>query len=238
MRKILTTLSTFSYGALSIWATTAVAADSQLALSGRVGPAIGTYEGDVAIRLENVDSFSVDGDKEFAYGLHTGISASHGQLFADLALEYMRVDYNDNSADRTDVMLSLGHRLGSHASLFAGYRFSTQGDGLFDDEFFKERGPFVGAGLGGVAAGPLLLGASLAFNLSEVQDFPDEGRDFDYDGFSLKLSASLIQMPQHTMQVRFQKFEGDDSIATDAGRLDFELEESYMQLIYLYSFAI
>lgn len=226
------------------------AQDTGMNWSGRIGPTIGTYKGEVAIRATDGANGAVllnenfEGDEEFAYGLQTGLTAGYGKFFADLGIEWLQVDFRGEELDRTDAVLSIGYRVGAYGSLFTGVRKSTQGDGIFDDETFDEFGPFIGAGLGGMPAGPVLFGASVAYNFSQVDDFPSEGEELDYEGFSIKLSASPKSAPNHSVQLRFQQFDGDDSVSGDVtgdgvdDDVEFELEETYLQLYYLYAFPI
>lgn len=229
-------------------AGSAYAQDESMYWAGRIGPMLGMYQGEAKITLTDLttgaaDNLSIDGDWEPAYGLQTGISAGYGNFFADLGLEYQRIDFGGDSLDRTDILLSAGYLLNDLWSVFAGYRQGMQGDGVFNDDTLSERGFFIGAGVGGMQMGQLVVGASLAYNLSEVEDFPVEGADFDYPGISLKVSASLKDHPQHGFQLRYQRFSGDDKLlfqdgqGQDIGRLDYELTESYVQLSYLYNFA-
>jgi hypothetical protein len=228
----------------------AAAEESEWAFSGRVGPTVGSYEGDVKLKISDLvndtqEDFSVNGDQELAYGLQGGLTAGYGRFFGDLAVEYLRLDFQKNELDRTDVLVSLGSKVGTYGSLYVGYRSGMQGDGLFNDDTFKESGPFIGAGLGGIPAGALILGGSVAYNFSKVDDFPVDGQKLDYEGVSIKFSAALASMPQHSLQLRFQNFNGDDSISEDLDddgnddlKVDFELEESYLQLYYIYSFSM
>ncbi len=229
-------------------AGSAYAQDDSMYWAGRIGPMVGMYQGEVSLKLTDLttgESISepFDGDWEPAYGLQAGISAGYGDFFADLGLEYQRIDFGGDSLDRTDILLSAGYLLNDLWSVFAGYRQGMQGDGVFNDDTLSERGFFIGAGVGGMEMGPMVMGASLAYNLSKVDDFPVDGADFDYPGISLKVSASLKAYPQHGFQLRYQRFNGDDSlffqndVGQDIGRLDYELTESYVQLSYLYNFA-
>jgi len=219
--------------------------------SPRIGPTIGSYQNDSSFRISDLSgtqSAVVESDDswELAYGLQAGFSLAFSDFFGDVAIEYLAVD-SDADLDRTDVLLTAGYLIGRHWSAFAGYRMGMQGDGAFDDETFKESGFFVGGGVGGIEAGPLLLGASLAYNFSQAEDFPFQGDEFDYQGVSLKGSLSLQSMPQHSLQLRFQRFTGDDQPGTpidldgdglaDATLDDIELTESYVQLTYVYAFA-
>lgn len=225
-------------------------AESSMSLVGRIGPTVGTYQGEVKVRIADVNNVTlidetVGGDSELMYGFQGGLTASDGRLFLDLALDYLRVELADEKVDRTDLTFTGGFKLGSNGSFFAGYRIGAQGDGVFNDDNFEESGPFIGAGLGGLSAGPLYLGASAAFNFSNVDDFPVPGEDLDYDGISVKFSAALKSMPSHSLQLRIQQFEGDGSVGADTDmdgdadlRTDFELEETYLQLYYIYSFVI
>lgn len=227
----------------------------------RVGPTLGMYQNDSSFTIVTTatadggvngsNTFSSDDSWELAYGLQAGFNASISNFFGDVAIEYLAVD-SDADLDRTDVLLTAGYLIGQHWSAFAGYRMGMQGDGAFDDETFKETGFFLGGGVGGIEMGSLLFGSSLAYNLSKAEDFPFPGDEFDYGGLSLKLSLSPKSMPQHSLQLRYQRFTGDESPNTlvavgDANGdgtndtefrvRDVELTESYVQLTYSYAFA-
>lgn len=218
--------------------------------SPRIGPTLGMYQIDSTLTISDASSGEVlasgrsDDSWELSYGLQTGFSLAYWDFFGDVAIEYLKVE-SDAVDQRTDVLLTLGYLIGRHWSAFAGYRRGMQGDSAFNDDNFSEAGGFLGAGVGGLEAGPLLLGASFAYNLSEVDDFLPQGK-FDYDGFSLKFSMSPASMPQHSLQLRYQRFTGDESnkpVDLDGdGTADVvidnvELTESYVQATYSYAFA-
>lgn len=226
-----------------------IAAENGVQFSGRIGPSIGTYEAKDFLRVEDPAtggslSRRRGGKNEFVYGVQTGLSAHTTRFFADLGLDYTRLKFEGDELDRTDLLFTAGFKPGAGTSLYGGYRISSSGDGLFNDDTFKEYGFFAGAGIGDIAAGALILGASAAYNFSEIEDYLAEGRGFDYRGFSIKLGAALRSAPGHSLQLRYQKFEGDDdrvearSVDDVPVVVDFELEETYLQLYYLYSFAL
>lgn len=245
--------STLLAAGLVLSASATYAAEQKVSWLGRVGPTVGFYAADFTVDFTDVASGTTteqgfDGDQETAYGLQAGLNASYGNWFGDLAVDYLRFEFEDDKVHRTDLVLTAGYRIGDNFSVFAGFRKSTQGDGVFNDDVFEEDGPLVGAGVGGIAAGALVLGASLAANFSELEfsdaeEFDGLGSDVDYDGLSLKLSAALKSRPNHSLQLRLQRYEGDDSANVgdaDGGvtRIDIELEEKYVQLYYIYSFAV
>lgn len=214
----------------------------------RAGPSIGTYQGEVGIQFTGAvnEGGAVEGDRELAYGLHGGATLGMGRLFADFAIEGTRLEFGGDSEEleRTDMAFTLGYRVHDHVSVFGGYRMGMQGEGLFNDDGFEEAGPFAGAGVGGIAAGPLLLGASAAYSFGEAE-IPDTFGEFDYGGISLKFSVSPAQAPQHSVQLRYQNFDGDESLRLDADgdgvndtTFNVELEETYFQLFYVYTFML
>jgi hypothetical protein len=229
----------------------------EMLFKARVGPTLGVYQQEFSFSFRDpttgavlVDpdsgqelAASFDAD-EFAWGLQAGVGALYGDFFADLGVEFLAVDADDADLDRTDVLLTAGYFVGQYGQVFGGYRKGMQGSGFFDDDTFSEDGFFVGVGLGGMSMGELVVGASLAYNLSKAKDFPIDGQEFDYDGFSLKLSGQLKSMPQHSLQLRFQQFSGDsttdldfDGDAVADARLEVDdLTETYVQLTYFYSF--
>lgn len=255
-----TALRLFLGSSLLFVAGSAAAQGSGLLFNGRIGPTVGMYELDVS-KARLVDpttglliidpatgqplfDASQEGDQELAYGAQVGLTAGWGSFSADVAIDYLRLDLPE-AIDRTDLLLTLGYLIGSHGSVFAGYRFGFQGDGFFNDDIFKETGPFIGAGIGGIEVGAVTLSSSLAWNFSQIEDFPVDGQETDYDGISLKLGGALKSHPQHVVQLRYQMFEGDDSSRLDVNDdgvadaiLELDVEESYLQLFYLYNFAL
>lgn len=225
--------------------------------SARIGPSIGSYQQEFAFALRDPATGQIltdpntgepladSGDvSELAYGAQIGFTAGVDSFFYDLGIEYQAVDSDENDLDRTDILLTLGYLIDETWSGFAGYRRGMQGSGVLDSSTFNEEGWFVGAGLRNIQVGPAYLGASLAYNFSEAQDFPLDGSDFDYGGLSIKFGASLISQPQHSLQLRYQEFSGDSSDTIDFdgdGTADITLDvddltETYIQLMYLYSF--
>ncbi|HKY91292.1 MAG TPA: hypothetical protein VJM11_09645 [Nevskiaceae bacterium] len=226
--------------------STAFAADSGLTFRGRVGPSVGTYSGAVDVTVRDADTgtvlleFSDGSDRRFAGGLQLGMNAAVAGFSADLALDYMRLEFQDEDVDRTDVLLTLGYQFLRHFSIFGGYRRGWQGDEVFNDDIFEESGPFVGVGVGGMELGPLYLYLSAARNYSEVVDFlgeEDFEGDMDYNGVSLKATFVPIQAPRHSVQLRYQKFHGDRTFSGGDLEAEVDLTERYLQLFYLYSFG-
>lgn len=244
-------------GAALLAAGVAQAVD--LGYSGRVGAMAGGYNGELSIRVTETEggasqsgSLTAGDEWKAAYGIPLGFTMAIDDFFVDLGLELMQVEFDGDDLKRTDILLTSGYFIGDRWSLFVGFRKGMQGDGFFDSETFDEQGFFVGGGVGGIEAGPLLLNASLAYNLSKVDDYPP-GQELDYDGLSLKFSGSLAGAPQHSLELRYQRFSGDDALnfvgscgpgvlqnssqTADSCRLDFELTESYLQLSYIYRFV-
>lgn len=236
--------------ALGLFAFSGLAqAADDVAFSVRIGPTLGVYQSDASLVVTDIasgQSFAFESDDSFenAYGLQTGVSAAIGNFFGDVAVEYLAVDV-DGELDRTDMLLTAGYLFGNNWSGYAGYRRGMQGDGPFNDDTFSETGFFVGVGFAGVEMAGVLIGTSLAYNFSEAEDFPLEGKDFDYGGISLKFNGSLTSLPNHSLQLRYQRFNGDESNqafdsdgdgTNDLLINELELTETYIQLTYLYSF--
>ncbi|MEQ1439441.1 hypothetical protein AAG565_08760 [Fontimonas sp. SYSU GA230001] len=218
-----------------------------MTFSARVGPTVGLYQVDSTATVTNLSTGESatgrsDDAWESAFGLQAGFGGGMGNFFGDIAIEYL--DVNSDAVDkRTDVLLTGGYLIGQHWSAFAGYRRGMQGDSAFNDDNFDESGFFVGAGIGGVEMGPVLFGASAAYNFSKVDNFVP-GEKFDYQGISLKVSAAPKSMPQHSLQLRYQRFNGDgspnfdlDGDGVDDININFDLTESYVQLTYAYAFV-
>lgn len=244
----------------STWACAQEAA--AVKFTGRIGPTVGLYEGEFETRVTSdgvaLDEFTFDdgGDAEFAYGLATGLTAGFGDFFADAGLEYLASEFAGGAGsvefDRVDILLTLGYLVGARGSVFGGFRVSKQGSEVFDDDLQDEEGFFIGAGLGGLDMGSVLISASAAYNFSELKEagFSTTGSDqpdVDYDGFSVKLAAALKAKPQHSLELRVQRFNGDDSFSAVADfdgdgvaeevRASAEFTETYVQLTYLYRFT-
>ncbi|WP_370305685.1 hypothetical protein [Sinimarinibacterium flocculans] len=224
---------------------------AQPAYSFRLGLTEGGYQNDSFFTGNGseqlIGSSSSDDSWFFSYGVQTGFSMALGDFFGDVALEYYAPLVDSGSLDRTDVLATLGYLIGANWSVFAGYRQGMQGDGLMDDETFEESGFYVGFGYGGMQMGPIIVGTSLAYNFSDAE-IPDATDEFDYDGISLKVSISPKDAPQHSVQLRYQRFAGDLAFTPIPLGIDsnedgvedfldgFDLTESYLQLTYAYSF--
>lgn len=236
---LLLAVSASAQGAETATSTTTVTqtAPSGPQWGGRVGVVVGQYKGEFELLGQ-----SEGGDFELTYGLSGGVSAAVGNFIFDLGLELLRQDLPAEEVDRTDLLPSVSYLIGRHGVVFLGYRLAQQGDGPFNDDLLKENGFFVGAGLGGLPAGPLLLSPSAAYNLSEVEvnDDPDDVFDeFDYDGVSLKLGLALQRAPQHSVELRYQRFNGDvDLSAPGLPSATAELTETYVQATYFYRFRL
>lgn len=241
---------------LAALACTSVVQAEDLSFSARVGLAEGGYQNRSSVLLTELvtgteQQVQSPEDKSwyFASGLQGGVTAVYGSAFADLALEYLNVFQSGTEKDRTDALLTLGYMLDNNWSVFAGYRRGMQGSGAFDDDTFSENGFFVGAGYGRMQLGAVILGTSVAYNFSKAKDFPQDGGDFDYRGVSVKFDLRPQAAPQHGVQLRYQRFSGDDRPglvgaidldgdgAPDPVRADYvKLTESYVQVSYTYSF--
>jgi hypothetical protein len=238
--------------------TFSVGAQAQdMSFVARVAPTVGLYQLDSSATFtleqssnpdEVPNGTSVSGGSddswENAVGIQTGLSAAMGNFFGDIAIDYLKVD-DDAVDNRTDILLTVGYLIGDHWQAFGGYRRGMQGDSAFNDDTFDESGFFVGGGIGGIAMGSFVVGASAAYNFSKVDAGAD---DLDYDGISLKVSGSLASMPQHSLQLRYQTFELEDVSETfaddftgdgqlDTVRADIELSENFLTLSYVYSFG-
>lgn len=210
----------------------------------RLGLTEGGYQSKSAITV-NGDSVVQSNDSWFfSYGVQTGLSVAIASFFGDLAVEYYSPQVDNAELDRTDVLATLGYLIDEHWSVFAGYRDGSQGDGPFDDNTFQESGWYLGAGFGGMDMGSLVFGTSLAYNLSNAE-IPNAIGEFDYDGLSLKLSLSPKAAPQHSFQLRYQRFDGDGSKlfedidgdgTVDNTTVGVDLTESYLQFTYAYAF--
>lgn len=247
---------TFSMGLAAAAVLLSGAAQAEMAFGARIGPTVGFYEGELSpfrLTQDGVVVFDqgVQGDRESLYGIQTGIGTAFGDFFVDFGLDLLNIKTEPDEAKRTDIVLTGGYFIGSNWTVFGGIRDGRQGDGFFDKKNkegneFHEQGVFLGGGVGG-QAGAVRLDGSLAVNFSKVKDFAG-GDDLDYPGISVKFAGSLASMPQHGLQLRYQRFSGDDSIAFQSdddndgvpenNLFEFGITEEYYQLTYLYRFSM
>ncbi len=171
------------------------------------------------------------------YGGELGYTLSLSDFYADVGLNMLRTKSEDQNLWRTDLLFTVGYYLTENWSLFGGFRRGWQGDGIFNDDVFQELGPYLGVGFGGIPLGGWgTLNVSAAYNFDKVKDFPVDGKDLDYPGVSLKLGMNFKNTP-HSLQLRLQRFSGDDSLAVGPGRLEYELEENWAVLSYVFTLA-
>jgi hypothetical protein len=170
------------------------------------------------------------------YGGEVGYTINLADFYADVGLNMLRTKSGEEDLWRTDLLFTVGYYLNENWSLFAGFRRGWQGDGIFNDDVFEEIGPYVGLGFGGIPLGGWgTLNLSAAYNFDEVKNFPIDGEDLDYPGISLKFGMNFRNTP-HSIQLRLQRFEGDDSIS-GVGRVDYDLEETWAVLSYVFTLA-
>jgi hypothetical protein len=235
---------------LALLACATTASAESMNFSFRLGLTQGGYQNDSSFTVTELASgqneqfvFPSNDSWFYSLGWQAGVSVAVSNVFADLSVEYLDVQIDGGNFDRSDLLFTTGYLIGDHWSAFVGYRQGSQGDGMFDDDTFKESGFFVGLGYAGMEVGPFMMGTSIAYNFSEAEDFPFEGDKFDYGGVSLKVALNPKAAPQHTVQFRYQRFTGDDSPRREldfegtAVRVDrVELTESYLQIGYSYAF--
>lgn len=167
---------------------------------------------------------------EASYGVLGGYTFAWESTFFDIAAEYQTVDGGSDGADfdRTDVLLSLGVFLPKGFTASYGYRFGFQGDGFIEDDFYKETGPFVGAGFPAFSLfGQWELSTSTALNFTKLS-IPGVPEDPSFFGVSARGAVSKPGSP-HTVGLRVQHFMDDES--------GFKLTETYAHLFYQISFA-
>ncbi len=232
------------------WGIPVFSADSgaPMVTVGRVGLIGGSYDIDISARATDGVSGAplaavAEDDSSGTYGAHTGLYVGVDDLFFDVALELLTgLESLGDDLDRTDVLATVGYFVGQNVSVFAGYRKGFQGDGFFDDEALDESGFYAGIGVRGFSVGDINMFASAAYNFSSVEGGSlNESTDIDYDGVSLKLGGAHSKWPSHSVQLRYQRFDGDDSVSEDLNldgtpdRIDAELTETYLQLLYSYA---
>jgi hypothetical protein len=178
------------------------------------------------------------------YGGEFGYTLNLADFYADLGLNMLRTKSGDEDLWRTDLLFTVGYYLSENWSLFAGLRRGWQGDGIFNDDVFEEIGPYVGLGFGGIPIGSwATLNMSAAYNFDKVKNFPNDDSDLDYPGISLKFGMNFKNTP-HSLQLRLQRFSGDDSLRISPAdpdcpscRVDFDLEETWAVLSYVFTLA-
>lgn len=214
--------------ALAVWGSSVAA---QMAGIGRVGVMGGVY--DAEAQLSSATGSGSSDSTEPSYGLLGGYTVAWDSTFFDIGVEYQTVDGDSDSADfdRTDVLISLGTFLPKDFSFSYGYRFGWQGDGVLDDDFYQETGPFVGLGLPSFAiVGDWTVNTSVAVNFTEL-DLPGVEQDVDFFGVSGRAAISKPGLP-HSFGLRVQRFDGD---VRESG-VKLELTETYGHLFYQYNF--
>lgn len=214
-------------GSLAVSCGTAFGADDTATWSLKGGLVAGRY---------SVDSdFSVGGNKtsladenERIFGGMVGTSLSGERFFGDLSVEFMDID----AFDVSELLGTVGYVITPTWSFFAGARLSWQGDGLFDDEFYKERGPFVGVSAFFPVSEQWAVGLSGSYNRSRF-DFTGAGKD-DGNGYSLKAQLNR-RGTGHSLGIRFRTFDVDTDLEGAPGKI--ELTEEYLTAYYQYSFV-
>lgn len=216
------------------------------AFTGRVGLTGGTYEFQDQFTDRGccgTPGTVYTGDENSGqYGLLGGLGIAAGPFFADVGLEYITYsqkydldgDGQEDSYYRTDGLLTLGFFLGSHWTIFGGYRHATFGDGFFSEDFGNtETGPFLGGGVSFRPGKKVSLGASAAYNSLTLSSDGTVLEDLDLQGFSVKFNLGFVGTP-HAIFLRWQRFEGDESIPN---RYDWEYTEDYLNLGYQATFG-
>lgn len=188
---------------------------------GRAGFLAGYYDLDTSVGGQNQTSMGIFGGYTLAF---------QNLFFADLGVEYQSTSNNDGAGfDRTDVLPSVGIFLPRGFSAQLGYRIGYQGQEFFDDEIYKETGPFFGLGFPSMqVVGDYELSPSIGFNLTEF-DFDDPNLPkSDFYGLSARAAVSKPGSP-HTFGLRIQRFEDRES--------GFKFIEHYAHLFYQVSFG-
>jgi len=198
--------------------------------------AIWSLKGGLVAGRYSVDSdFSVGGsetslanENERILGGMAGTSLSGERFFGDLSVEFMDID----TFDVSELLGTVGFIVNPTWSAFAGVRLSWQGDGLFDDKFYKERGPFVGVSAFFPVSEQWAVGLSGSYNRSRF-DFAGAGKD-DGNGYSVKAQLNR-RGTGHSVGIRFRTFDVETDIEGAPGKI--ELTEEYLTAYYQYSFV-
>lgn len=206
------------------------------AFTGRVGAMIGTYQ--YTDEINGVQNSDYDSSQ---YGLLLGTGLTVGRFFADAGIEQFQYSKDrdtdgdleeDDAYYRSDFLLNLGVFIGDHWTVFGGYRHSTQGDGVFDDNAgYTANGPLIGGGFSFRAGKKIALGAAAAYNSLTFSQDGTAIDDFDLEGFSLKLQMSFLGTP-HAIFLRGQRFNGEQSFTGG----NYEATEDYFNVGYQATF--
>lgn len=220
----------------------------------RLGASVGRYEGVGRVRGFDPSGTPVTDEitnrtVRLTYGGELGYTITMADFYADLGLYALRVKFQDEQNWRTDLLATFGYYINDSWTVFAGFRRGWQGPHIFNDDTFKELGPYVGFGYGGIPlGGGWNMNTTAAYNFDKVKNFPGapagfhtEPSDFNYPGISLKLSVNKKGTP-HSLQLRLQRFSKgasdqiiDDSTGSSIGRVDFNLTETWALLSYVFT---
>lgn len=210
---------------------------------GRVGALGGIYNSDFELVLRDTGGDVVDreGDSNTlaSLGVFGGYTVAYDMFYADAALEFQTTPFDsagEDGFDRTDLLLSVGVFLPRDFNASIGYRLAWQGDGFFDDDFYKESGPVIGIGFPSFPfIGNWRVNPSAAVNFTKLK-FDSVDDEPSFTGVSLRAAVIQPDSP-HSFGLRVQRFSGsDDESVEGVGRLDLDLTETYVHLFYQFSF--
>jgi hypothetical protein len=206
------------------------------AFVGKVGATIGTYQ--YKDEINGAPNADYDTNQ---YGLLLGMGLTVGRFFADVGVEQYQYTkdrdtdgdgFDDDAYYRSDFLLNLGAFIGDHWTAFAGYRYSTQGDGAFsDDAGYTADGPLLGGGFSFRAGKKVAIGASAAYNFLTFSQQGQAVNDFDLDGISVKLQMAFVGTP-HAIFLRGQRFNGEQTFSGG----NYEATEDYFNVGYQATF--
>jgi len=216
------------------------AAAMEMGQAARFGAAVGRYSS--GLKVEGFDSggnLVVGGDVtnvKLTYGGELGYTLTLSDFYADVGLNMLRVRLQNVDNWRTDALFTVGYYLNDNWSVFAGFRRGWQGDGVFKQDKFREIGPYLGFGFGGMPLGSWgVFNSSFAYNFDRIENIAGTDIDFSYPGVSAKFGLNLKGTP-HSLQLRVQHFWGDKSQGFDDGsRIDIDLKETWAVLSYVFT---
>lgn len=221
-------------------------AQAEGAWTGRVGALGGPYKfkdkfTDTAGNFgpPGMEYSSEDGNTD--YGILLGTTVGVGRFFGDLGTELTTyaekqdVD-GDGTLDnyyRSDILATLGAYIGDRWTAFAGYRDALFGTRVYSEKNGDtEKGPFVGGGVSFRPGDKVAIGVSLAYNFLKLSFQGQTIDNFNLNGLSGKVQASLLGTP-HSVFLRWQHFKGD----TDRpGVYAYEYTEDYVNVGYQATF--
>lgn len=215
-------------------------------LAGRVGLTGGRYSVSDSCSGSSCSLYGFTSTDEgvSVYGFLLGGRLSVKRFFFDLGLEGLKFGksqalFGNEDWYRTDTTPTIGLYLGDRWNIFAGYRYSQEGDALFSGKTKAgngdtQSGPFGGVGAQFAVAESVSLSPSLAYNKLKYK--PEGGavlNDFPVKGISFRLGVNFTGTP-HAVFLKWQRIQGE---YTGDPTYRYKYNENYVTVGYQASFA-